>query len=261
MLKHTLITTIAVFGTAFTSFAQDATEPKILAFEKKTKDSEDQLYVVIEGDFISGTQFAGSEAGTAFGRIFGKVREDGVLHLTFNYEIEGQPGSEEQLMKLGKGEITVAMGELTVHGPNQLVLKDPKGVKFTRVLKQVPLSEPKMESKEAAAVLEPVDAIITKLAGMKCDLSSGVVRIAGDWALYQGFISTPEDKKPADPQIATKIAQLQFQAQLKKDDKGWKVLRSAFESSPGGGYEFPENSDDSQAPWQLFEGINGSGGH
>jgi len=178
--------------------AQDAAGPKILASEKKTGESEEQLYRVIEGEFISGTQFAGSDAGSAFGRIFGKVREDGVLHVTFNYEIEGQPGSEEQLMKLGKGEITVAEGELTEHGPNQNVLKEPKGVKFTKVFKQVPLSEPKTDTKEAAAVIEPVDAVITKLAGMKCDLSGGLVRIAGDWALFQGFIVTPEDKKPAD---------------------------------------------------------------
>jgi hypothetical protein len=178
--------------------AQDAAGPKILASEKKTGESEEQLCRVIEGEFISGTQFAGSDAGSAFGRIFGKVREDGVLHVTFNYEIEGQPGSEEQLMKLGKGEITVAEGELTEHGPNQNVLKEPKGVKFTKVFKQVPLSEPKTDTKEAAAVIEPADAVITKLAGMKCDLSGGLVRIAGDWALFQGFIVTPEDKKPAD---------------------------------------------------------------
>lgn len=240
--------------------AQDAAGPKILASEKKTGESEEQLCRVIEGEFISGTQFAGSDAGSAFGRIFGKVREDGVLHVTFNYEIEGQPGSEEQLMKLGKGEITVAEGELTEHGPNQNVLKEPKGVKFTKVFKQVPLSEPKTDTKEAAAVIEPADAVITKLAGMKCDLSGGLVRIAGDWALFQGFIVTPEDKKPADAEIGDKIAQFQFQAQLKKDGTGWKVLRSAFESA-GGDYEFPDDSDDSTVPWQLFEGIDGYGGH
>lgn len=251
-MKPTLIIALAALGTSLSSFAQDAEpEAKILAFEKKTGNSEEQLYLIIEGEFVRGTQYAGSNEGSAFGRIFGKVREDGVLHVTYNYDVEGQPGSEEQLMKLGKGEINIAEGELDEHGPNQNTLKDPKNVKFTKVFKQVPISLPKPDSAEAAAVLKPVDAAISKLTGVKSDLSGGQVRVAGDWALFQGYVAPPEDKKPSDPEIATKVAEREFQAQLKKDGKGWKIVRSIF-ASEGGSFDYEDSSDET-APWQLLD--------
>ncbi len=257
-IKTALITTLAVFGTAITSFAQDAEpEAKYLAFEKKTDTSEEQLYLIIDGEFVRGTLSEGSNEGTAFGRVFGKVREDGVLHLTYNYTIEDQPGSEEQLMKLGKGEITIAEGELAEHGPNQNVLKDPKGVKFTKVLKQVPISLPKPESPEAEAVHKPVEAVVSKLTGVKCDTKGGFVRVAGDWALYQGYIAVLDEKIPADPEIAKKVAECEFQAQLKKDGNGWKVVRSIFASQIGS-FDYEDISEENMAPWQLLEDGEGN---
>lgn len=256
-IKSALITSLVVLGTAFAVFSQDtAPDARYLAFEKKTADDEEQLYLIIDGEFVRGTQCSSSEAGTAYGRVFGKVREDGVLHLTYNYTIEDQPGSEEQLMKLGEGQITIAQGELDEHGPGQMTLKDPKNVQFTKVLKQVPLSRPKPDSVEAKAVFKPVEAVVNKLTGVQCDTTGGFVRVAGDWALYQGHITIPGEKKPADPEIAKKLAEREFQAQLKKGGKGWEVVRSVF-ASEGGSFDYEDISEENSAPWQLIEDDEG----
>ena len=253
-IKNALIIALAVMGTSFAILAQDA-EPdfKCLAFEKNTGDYKDRLYLVIGGDSVSGNQSLESDSGSLSGKVFGKVLKDGVLHLTFFYENDGgEPGAEEQLMKLGKDEIAIAEGELEEHGPNQKTLKDPKNVKFTKVFKQLPLSLPELESKEAAVVLKPVHALVEKLTGLNCDLSGGRLRVAGNVALFQGYLSAPEGKKPSDPHIAAKMLDGEFQVFLKKDDKGWAVARSGFISMSGSSdYQGVSEED---APWQLLNG-------
>jgi len=246
---------LATFGNALSLFAQEtAAEPRLLAFEKKSENTEDQIFLIIDGDLVSGTQFGSSEAGTAYGKLFGKVREDGLLHVTFNYDIEGQPGSVEQLMKLEEGRLTLAEGELEEHGPNQMSLKDPSGVTFTRPLEKAPLSLPEPDSEEGKAALTPVDAAVSELTGVKCDLSGGRLRVAGDWAIYQGYLSAIDDKVPSDPEMAVNIAEREIQVQLKKDGAAWKVVRSIF-ASPLGSFDY-EITDDTLPPWQIFESLD-----
>lgn len=256
IIKHTLILALMALGTAFTSFAEEAAseEPRLLAFERSTESTTEQIFLIIDGDFVSGTQFGESEAGIAYGRLFGNVREDGVLHVTFNYEIEGAPGSVEQLMKLEDGQLTLATGELEEHGPNQQSLKDPEGATYSTALKQVPISLPAPESDEEKAVLTPVAAGISELTGVKCDLSEGRLRVAGDWAIFQGYLTTLDDNKPSDPEMAVNVAEREIQVQVKKDGGTWKVVRSVF-ASPVGSFDY-EFTDENIPPWQIFESLD-----
>lgn len=254
-MKHSLILALAVFGSTFCGFAEEASdEPKVLAFEQKTEDSDDQIFLIIDGEDVSGTQFGDSEAGSAYGTLFGKVRKDGVLHVTFNYDIDGQPGSTEQLMKLEEGRLTLAVGDLEEHGPNQMTLKDPGSAAFTKILKQVPHSLPEAGSDEEKALLTPVEAAVSKLTGVKCDLSEGRLRVGGDWAIYQGYLSALDDKVPGDPEMAVNLAEREIQVQLKKDGESWKVVRSIF-ASPEGSFDYEVNDDD-LPPWQIFESLD-----
>lgn len=183
-LLRTLLIALAVLGLVSVAAAQDA---KVLCFEKKTGDTEEQLYLVIDGYMVRGTRSSSSEAASAYGRIFGNVREkDGTFHVTYHYEIDGhQPGSEEQLMKLGKGSIAIAEGELEEHGPGQMVLKNPKAAKFTKVFRQVPLSAVEAGSPEAKAIVKAVDGTLSDSIGLSPGYENGFFRIAGNWALFQ----------------------------------------------------------------------------
>lgn len=256
-LFPTLLITLTVFGFAFSAVAQDA---KILCFEKKSGDSEEQLYLVIEGYMVRGTRASASEAASAYGKIFGNVREkDGILHVTYHYEIDGdQPGSEEQLMKLGKGSIALADGELEEHGPGQLVLKNPKAAKFTKVFKQVPLRDVEAGSPEAKAIVKAVDGVLSDSVGFSPGYENGFFRLAGDWALFQGFLTLPDGKKAAHPALAAQFAEREFQAQLRKDGKGmWKVIRHGF-ALPDGSFDYT-HLNDAPAPWQLAESMKNRG--
>ncbi|MBX7211461.1 MAG: hypothetical protein K1X78_24360 [Verrucomicrobiaceae bacterium] len=230
---------------------------KVLCFEKDAKDSEHHVFLMITAHDVRGTQSSGDENATASGRLWGIVREDGVLHLTYHYTIEDQPGSEEQLMKAEKGRLLIGEGELDEHGPGQLVLKSPKDVKFTKVLKQVPLTFPAFDSAEGKAVVKAVDEAVKELTGISPAYDGGEIRMAGSWAVYQGFLKlAPDQKKPADPAMAANVEQREFQAELKKDAKGrWKVLSSAFANDAGLFDQFP--SEEGPIPWQLRENANG----
>lgn len=232
-------------------------EIRELCFESVTPESEDRLYLFISEGYISGTQSGMSEAGTAYGKIMGTIREDGLLHITFNYEIEGTPGSEEQLMKLAQDEtqVTLAQGELEERGPGQMVLKDPKAAageaSFTKVLKRVPLITPKPDSEEFVAIRKAVEGIASQLAGVKADGSNGEIRIADGKALYQGFFHVEEGEVPRNAAMATKIQENEIQAQLQKEGSGWKVVRHSFEQGAHG--FIYDDGLDFELPWQLFE--------
>jgi hypothetical protein len=229
ILKSILRIAMVVLGASFAAFAQDADPDfKCLAFEKNTTEYKNRLYLVISGDSIGGNQ-------------------------SLEYDDGAEPGAVEQLMKLGKGEIAITEGELEEHGPNQKTLKDPKNVPFTKIFKQVPLSLPELESKEAAVVLKPVHALVEKLTGCKCDLSGGRLRVAGDAALFQGFVREPVDKKPSDPKIAAMMAEGEFQVFLKKANQGWVVARSGFLPIYGSTSDYQSITEE-DAPWQFLNG-------
>ena len=249
---------LALLSFTFSAMAQDA---KVLCFEKKTAESEEQLYLVIEGYMVRGTASSSSEGGSAEGRIFGNVREaDGVLHITYNYLIDGhEPGSEEQLMKLGKGSIAIAEGELEERGPGQLVLKNPKAAKFTKVFKQVPLSFIEADAPEAKAIAKAVGGVLSDSIGFSpAGYENGFFRLAGDWALFQGYLTVPEGIKP-DPAMVGQLQNQEFQAQLKKDSKGvWQVIRHGF-ALPDGIHFDHTIIEDAPAPWQLMESMKNRG--
>ena len=251
-----LLSALAALGFASASAAQDSIT-KILCFEKDTKDQEHHVFLLIESHQVRGTQGSGDENASASGRLWGVVREDGVLHLTYHYTIEDQPGSEEQLMKIEKGRLLIGEGELEEHGPGQLVLKSPKEVQFTKMLKQVPLTFPALDSAEGKPVIKAVDGAVKELTGVSPGYDGGEIRMAGNWAVYQGFLKPPADqKKPADPEMAAKVEQREFQAMLKKDAKGrWQGLSSAFANDAG--LFDHDATEEGPAPWQLHENANG----
>jgi hypothetical protein len=97
----------------------------------------------VDSGNVGGSEYSGvPEKDSAYGSITGNVREDGLLHVTFNYMIEGSRQSEEQLLKIDGNKLIIGEGELEEHGPGQFVLKDPKSVKFDgKALTEVKMDE------------------------------------------------------------------------------------------------------------------------
>lgn len=248
-MKTSFLTTLILMSTSLGAFAQTQT----LYFEHKSAEDETEVSLYVEGGFVSGTEYSGvPEKDSAYGEISGVVRKDGLLHVTFNYTIEGSKQSEEQILKIDGDKLYIGEGELEERGPGQIVLKDREKVKFTQALKQLPLSEPEVDSPEGKAITKILQGPVAKLTGVPV-VFEGMVRVSGPWALFVGTVTAVEGKTPKDEEMATKMAERQFQAFLKQDDKGaWKVLRSAFASADGY-FEYEGESED--APWQLMEGL------
>lgn len=248
-MKISILSTLALICTTAGTMAQS----KILCFEKNSDDAVEQIYLVIDGEFISGSQYSSAESGTAYGKLSGKIREDGVIQATYSYDIENQPGSHEQLFKIEGDKLLEGVGELKEHGPNQMVLKDPNAVEFTKVFNQVPLSIPAPDSAEAKSVTGALQGPLAEEAGVPVQFD-GIVRTAADWAYFEGMVSPADGETPKDKEIATKLSERKFQAFLKKTDKGdWMVLRSAF-AVPEGYFEYQDEGE--AAPWQLTENPN-----
>lgn len=248
-MKTHLLTSLSLLLTSLGALAQ----AKTLYFEHKTAEQETQVALYVEEGFVSGTEYSGvPEKDSAYGEITGTVRKDGLLHVTFNYTIESSRQSEEQILKLDGDKLFIGEGELEERGPGQMVLKDREKVKFTQALKQLPLSEPELDTPEAKAITQLLQEPVAKLAGVPVTFD-GLVRISGDWALYIGPVTAVEGKQPKDEDIAKKLNERQFQAILKKDDKGaWKVLRSAFATEDG---YFDYEGEYENTPWQLTDGL------
>jgi hypothetical protein len=249
-MKTPLIVSLSLLLLSVGAFAQSQT----LYFEHKTAEEETLVTLNVDEGNVHGTQFTGVNQtdDVAGGEITGNVREDGLLHVTFNYVVEGYRESEEQLLKLDGDKLFIGEGELEERGPGQMVLKDRGKVKFTRALKKVPLSEPAYDTPEAKAITGLLEGPMAKQAGVPVTFE-GIVRISGDWAFYQGPVTVAEGKQPKDEEMAKKLNERQFQAFLKKDAKGgWKVLRSAFANEDG---YFDYEGEFESPPWQLTAGL------
>lgn len=246
-----LIALLASFNLVTTTLAQDESA-KVYCFEKDSDGSEHHVMLRIESGQVRGSQTSGDENATASGSLRGIVREDGVLHLTYHYSIEDQLGAEEQLMKIEKTRLLIGEGELEEHGPGQLVLKSPKDVKFTTALKQVPLTFPAVESADGKAITKAVIAGVKDQIEVTIGIDGGDMRMAGSWAVYEGFLVLPKDQKPADPLTAESMAHRQFQGLLKRDVKGrWQMVAYTF-ANDAGSFD-PVPAPEGRAPWQLFE--------
>lgn len=214
---------------------------------------EESIALWVSGEAAGGTQFAGSEGShSAYGNLVAVVRPDGIIHATWNYDIEGSEQSEEQLLKLDGDTLYIGEGELEERGPGQMVLKDPAKVVFEKGLKEIKMSEPAIDSEEAAPVVAALKEAVAKLAGAPVELEGGL-RLTQGWVRFVGFVKPAEGAEVKDETFADKIDS-EFQIQLKKDgDKGWKLIRHGFRGGEGY-FEIDEASEDFEsAPWPLEE--------
>lgn len=254
MFKH--LSSIALFGLAFVT-ASTAQVP-VRYFERVVPGNMQRIALVIDEESVSGTQSAGSDdpdTDFAYGKITGNVGKDGRFHVTYNYEVEGNQQSEEQFLKLEGSKLYVADGELEEHGPGQMVLKDPKNLKFEKALTEVPFKEVDQDSAEGKAVTKVLQEPLAKQVGTGVSFD-GAIRITRGWARYIGMVEIAKGKKAKDEETAKKIEGRVLHAYLKQDDKGgWKIVRFGFESSDGFP-EFQEGQDlDSNIPWPLDEDL------
>jgi hypothetical protein len=221
--------------------------------EKDEPAYEESIALWVSGEYAGGTQFAGSEGThSAYGNLTAVVRPDGIIHATWNYDIEGSQQSEEQLLKLDGDSLYLGEGELEERGPGQMVLKDPAKVVFEKALKEIKMSEPAIDSQEAAPVVVAIKEAVSKLAGAPVELEGGL-RLTQGWVRFLGFVNAAEGTAPKNETFAA-MMENEFQIQLKKDgDKGWKLIRHGFRG-PEGYFEIEEASEEFEsAPWPIEE--------
>jgi hypothetical protein len=214
---------------------------------------EEAVALWVSGEAAGGTQFNGSaETHSAYGNLTAVVRPDGIIHATWNYDIEGSEQSEEQLLKLDGDTLYIGSGELEERGPGQMVLKDPAKVVFEKALKEVEMSEPAIDSEEAAPLVTAVKEAVSKLAGAPVNLDGGL-RLTQGWVRFLGFISPAEGAEVKNEAFAGSIGD-EFQILLKQDeDKKWKLIRHGFRGAEGY-FELEEASEEYEtAPWPLEE--------
>lgn len=244
---------LALIAFSLPAFAQTSER----YFEHKSKGLEIHISLSVDGDSVRGMQFSGSdepETHGASGPFFGNVRKDGLLHVTYNYEIEGNRQSEEQLLKLDGDTLFVGSGELEEHGPGQMALKDSKSVKFEKALKEVSVKEIETDKEECKAFTQVLHEPLAKLVGAPVVLNGGV-RVSQKWARFTGNVRVQDGKTAKDKATSEALDRASFWAYLKDDGNGgWKVVRFMFEdagdlSVPVEGLDF-----ESKAPWVL-EGI------
>ena len=216
---------------------------------------EESIALWVSGEYVGGSQFAGSEGtDSAYGNLVAVVRPDGIIHATWNYDIEGSEQSEEQLLKLDGDTLYLGEGELEERGPGQMVLKDPAKVVFEKALKEIKMSEPAIDSEEAAPIVTALKEAVAKLAGAPVELEGGL-RLTQGWVRFLGFVKPAEGAEVKNENFAGNLDN-EFQIQLKKDgDKGWKLIRHGFRGAEGY-FEIEEASEDFEAaPWPLEEEI------
>jgi len=214
---------------------------------------EEAVALWVSGEAAGGTEFNGSaETHSAYGNLVAVVRPDGIIHATWNYDIEGSEQSEEQLLKLDGDTLYIGSGELEERGPGQMVLKDPEKVVFEKALKEVKMSEPAIDSEEAAPLVTAVKEAVSKLAGAPVNLE-GTLRLTQGWVRFLGFISPAEGAEVKNEAFAGSIGD-EFQILLKQDaEKKWKLIRHGFRGADGY-FELEEASEEYEtAPWPLEE--------
>lgn len=254
MIKH--LSSVALIGLAFVS--SSTAQVPVRYFERVVPGTMQRIALVVDGESVSGTQSDGSDdpdTDFAYGKITGNVGKDGRLHVTYNYEVEGDQQSEEQFLKLDGNKLYIADGELEEHGPGQMVLKNPKSVKFEKALTEIPFKEVDQDAAEGKAVTKVLQEPLAKKVGAEVTFN-GSIRIARGWARYLGVVEVAKGKKAKDEEAVKKIEGQLLHAYLKQDDKGdWKVVRFGFENSDGIP-DFPEGQDlESNAPWPLDDDL------
>jgi hypothetical protein len=214
---------------------------------------------VTEGDYLfEGTRSSSPEGGpVAYGRLACRMRPDGLIHVTWYSNIEGSRQSEEGLLKREGNTLLISEGELEERGPTQMILKDPAKVKFTKVLKEVPMTEPTADSAEGQSVLKKVAAYLEKLAGVPVELN-GTIRVSRGCARFSGSAQPAGDKQPKSEELADKMLRREFRGYLKQESQGsWRLALAGF-GDQAGPFELEEvepTSESDVIPWPLDEEV------
>ncbi len=240
---------------------QAGAQQSSVRFYEATKGADEREAIAIqsaaEGDYlIEGTRSSSPEGGpVAYGRLAGRVRPDGLIHVTWYSNVEGSRHCEEGLLKREGNTLLIGEGELEERGPTQMILKDPAKVKFTKVLKEVPMSEPAADSAEGQSVLQKVTAYLEKLAGVPVELS-GSIRVSRGWARFSGSAQPAGDKQPKSVEVADKMLRHEFRGYLKQESQGgWRLVLAGF-GDQAGPFELEEvepTSETDVIPWPLDE--------
>jgi hypothetical protein len=254
-MKTTQLILLTLGLASFQASAQDEVRyfRLITPAENDEPEYEESVALWVSGESAGGTQFAGSEGThSAYGNLVAVVRPDGIIHATWNYDIEGSEQSEEQLLKLDGDTLYLGEGELEERGPGQMVLKDPAKVVFEKALKEVEMSELSFDSGEAAPHASALKEAVSKLVGAQVNLE-GTLRSTQGWIRFLGFVTPAEGVEVKNEAFAGSLGE-EFQILLKQDaEKKWQLVRHGFRG-PDGYFELQEASEEYEsAPWPLEE--------
>lgn len=250
MNKHALLALALLF-----SIQEGLAETQTLFFAKETAKDSTRISLVIEDDQVSGTQEwlpKQPDGHGAHGTISGIHSGGGIMRVLFEYTIEGSEQSEEQVLKLEGDKLFIGEGQLKEDPKNssRLKLQDPGKVAFKKVLKKIPVTEPKPGTPERKAIMDAMRGPVVKQAGSPV-LFTGNVRVSGSWARFQGDVKTADGKKPKNADFSD-LMELDFFSLLKKNDNGaWEVMHQGFAGDIGLQEEARENHP--EAPWVLFQ--------
>ena len=260
----TLVTALLLLACAF----QRAGAQSTVRYFEAVSGTDEREAIAIEthgevGDLVEGTRWSSPEGGpVAYGRLAGRLRPDGLIHVTWYPNIEDSRHCEEGLLKQKGDTLLIGQGELEERGPTQMVLKDPSKVTFKKALKEVRMSELAIDSPEGKPLLKALSDHLEKLAGVPLDFSSGTIRVSRGWARFNGSIQPVGDKQPQSEELADKIRRCEFRGYLKQQTEGgWKLVYTAFrdyETSSDASIEQEEvepGSDAGPAPWPLDEEV------
>ncbi len=242
-------TPVLLFSFVCSAMAADTEQP--LYFAKSDKHETTNVMLVIKGSKVTGThEWLPTEKDGTHGRITGTLK-DGVISAIYNYEQEGTEQSQEQMYKLHGDTLLLGEGELVDPKDNgKLKLKDRSKVTFETVLKKVPVTEPTPGSPERKALMDAMRAPVAKKVGQPVNFT-GIPRILGDWASFQGTVATM-DGKPAKNADAQDVLDLEFFALLQKTASGeWKVTYSGSSGDTSVRDEAREKYP--KTPWPLLE--------
>lgn len=249
MIRFILIPAMLQFA-ASTATAEDG----VRYFQRLTPDLEESVAIWTAGEIAGGMAFSGSQGtSSAYGSLTAVIRADGIIHATWNYEIEGSAQSEEQLLKIEGDKLFIGEGELEERGPGQLVLKDRDAVTFERVLEEVHMDELAPESEEAQPFMIPLKEITGKLAGAPVELEGGI-RFSQGWVRFLGYLNAAEEAELTDTFADNRDNEFQIFIR-QQPDGSWKLMRHGFRTEAGY-FEMEEATEESVSPpWPLEEEI------
>jgi len=230
-----------------------AAEPQTLFFARDTARDSTRIVLQIEGNRVYGSQIWAptGEIHGSRGILIGALGDRGIIRAVHTFLIEGSTQSEEVIFKLDGPKLFPGRGKLVEGKNGHRKLKDPAKVRFKKSLQQVTVTEPKAGTPERKAIMDAMRGPVTKHAGQPV-VFTGQVMVQGNWARFQGRVTTASGKKPENEKVATDLGR-DFFALLKRKKAAakWKPVYWGFARNLRAREEarakFPK------APWVLFE--------